>query len=387
MLETEVRSEHGVGRKSSPRRRGAVSVLAFVLSGLLVGAGLGWAGRILLAPPPALPEAASHSVVQAQQGSVERRITLDAAATWSDGTVFPNQAEGTVTRVHLDGPGTVQPGDALYDVNLVPVRVAVGTVPAFRDLTAGISGDDVRQLQDFLRRAGFRTAAPNGKFDARTTGQVKAWQRSVGRESNGTITLGEVLFVPTLPATVALGDGISVGSVVSRGNAAPQAEAAGAADGFNGPVLIALPAAPSFTIPLPENQAGMVREGMLVELARDGAIWPARIASVGLPDGEGTAVATLGPREGSASICGDDCSTIPVAGEGALSATIELVAPTNGVKVPTAALVVAPAGGPAVTGADGTPIPVQVLASAGGEAVVEGVSAGQEIRVPGRDVG
>jgi peptidoglycan hydrolase-like protein with peptidoglycan-binding domain len=61
-----------------------------------------------------------------------------------------------------------------------PVFVLAGTVPAFRDLTIGTSGDDVRQLEAALKRLGFDPGALDGLFDAATATAVGAWYTKAG---------------------------------------------------------------------------------------------------------------------------------------------------------------------------------------------------------------
>jgi len=98
--------------------------MAVSLTTAIIGFGLGWSGRTLLTAPVVLPQADQFSVIAAQKGTVERSIILNAAARWSGGLTIPNQAQGTVTKLRLRGAGTVRAGDALYDVNLFPVRLA-----------------------------------------------------------------------------------------------------------------------------------------------------------------------------------------------------------------------------------------------------------------------
>ena len=343
-----------------------------------MGAGLGWAGSVLLAPPDELPPPDQFSVVTADEGSVGRSISLNARAAWMGAAPVSNLAQGTVTRVHVSGATLLRPGDALFDVELVPVRVVEGAVPAFRPMRPGIVGADVRQLQRFLQLRGFRISDPDGEFDSFTAAQVSAWQAAVGRAPVGEVPLGELLFVPKLPAVVALGEDIVVGSVVGPAAAASTSPEVGTV----GQGIRILPSSPTFSISLPENQAGLVRSGMRVVLERREARWRARIGNVATPDPEGTFVAQLRPIAGS-KICESECREIPLAGDAAISATIELVRKNSGVVVPAAALIVGDAGSPAVLDEDGDVLPVDVVVSSGGRAVVEGIEVGQEIRVPG----
>ena len=66
-----------------------------------------------------------------------------------------------------------------------PVFVLQGERPAYRDLTAGVSGDDVRQLQGALTRLGFSHGAVNGTYDQGTASAVAAWYLKAGYTAQG----------------------------------------------------------------------------------------------------------------------------------------------------------------------------------------------------------
>jgi peptidoglycan hydrolase-like protein with peptidoglycan-binding domain len=66
-----------------------------------------------------------------------------------------------------------------------PVLVLQGQRPAYRDLTAGVSGDDVRQLQAALNRLGFYHGAVNGTYDQATASAVAAWYLKAGYVAQG----------------------------------------------------------------------------------------------------------------------------------------------------------------------------------------------------------
>lgn len=70
-----------------------------------------------------------------------------------------------------------------------------------------------------------------------------------------------------------------------------------------------------------------------------------------------------------------------------MRARITVIARQSGTVVPTAALAVGADGSSAVVEPDGSVIPVTVLASAGGQALVEGVEEGTRVRVPADQAG
>lgn len=158
---------------------------------------------ILNPTPAALAEAKSSAAVA--------KASLDAAKTKLD------QLRGTVTWLPDEG-ATIQRGDPMYELDGQPSGILFyGTRPAWRSMSEGATGEDVRQLQDNLIALGFTVdgLSANGTFDAATTAAVKAWQHALGRAETGWVDLGEVLFQPgavrVASHTVTVGDTITAG--------------------------------------------------------------------------------------------------------------------------------------------------------------------------------
>jgi peptidoglycan hydrolase-like protein with peptidoglycan-binding domain len=332
---------------------------------LAVGLGGGWAGRSLLTRPAPLPAAAHYALATATKDTISRSLSLDAKATWSGGAEVAGGLAGTVTSVHLKGAVRVRPGQALFDVDLGPVVVAEGDIPSFRDLRAGDHGADVEQLQRFLNSTDGTQGRVDGRFSRELTPRVKAWQRRLGTATTGVVAKGALLFVPSLPAVVSVAPGVRVGT------AAPVAV----------PAVKVLPATPSFSVLLPPNQASLTKPGMKVRLILGKATWVGMVTRLGAPGEDGSVLAAIGPGTGSRSVCATTCSAVPPGGA-TVSAAIEVVPATTGVTVPSQALVVGSDGRAAVAEADGRYVPVTVKATSGGIAVVDGLPAGRQIRVP-----
>jgi len=66
-----------------------------------------------------------------------------------------------------------------------PVFVLQGKIPAYRDLVPGMSGDDVRQLEQGLNRLRFDPGPVDGTYDERTSAAVTQWYTSAGFEPFG----------------------------------------------------------------------------------------------------------------------------------------------------------------------------------------------------------
>lgn len=327
----------------------------------------GWALRTLLTPPGDVLEAPAYTLVTARDGTVGHSLRLNTSVTWSAETVVANQATGTVTTVALDNGSEVRPGQAVYTVDLRPVVVAAGKVPMFRDLRAGDRGADVRQLQELLEATGYAVGELDGRFGVSLDSAVRAWQRDIGVGADGVVRRGDVVFVPALPARLALDPEIVVGRQLSGGEVAVRV----------------LPDDPVFTIALPDNQARLVLVGMPVEILRDDRDpWRAEISEL-RQEPEGAAILAVLVAAGSDQICRDECGEIPLVGETLLSSLVHVVPEESGVTIPAAALVTTAAGQTAVVLPSGELRPVEVLASATGMAVVDGIEVGEQVRTPG----
>ena len=353
----------GIDRRGTGLTMGTLLLVSTLIA---AAGGLGvWAGRTLLAPPSPLPAGREYSVVTAQEGELERSLSLNVAARWSGGARLDNEVSGRITQLRAKAGRPVSSGDVVYTVDLKPVVVAAGAVPVFRDLSSGIRGADVRQLQEMLRAGGYRSSGADGVFGAGTAEQVRAWQRDLGAEVAGRVETGRVVFVPSLPGVLAWTEDGVVGARVAPGPEAARI----------------LPDAPAFTMTVPANQLTLVRTGMAVEIdSGAGPAWRARVGQVGQPDDDGSAVATLEPVSGQA-VCGTSCAVVPVSGSGALSATVTVVPRQSGAVLPTAALAVGVDGRVAVVREDGSRVPVTVRASTGGQVLVSGISVGDRVRV------
>jgi peptidoglycan hydrolase-like protein with peptidoglycan-binding domain len=76
-------------------------------------------------------------------------------------------------------------GDVMLTASGRPVFVLQGEIPAFRDFVPGISGEDVRQLEDGLKRLGFDPGPIDGSYDEQTSSAVADWYASAGWQPFG----------------------------------------------------------------------------------------------------------------------------------------------------------------------------------------------------------
>lgn len=339
---------------------------AWVLTvGVAASAGW-WAADSTLAPPTTEVAEDSTPTYRVATGTVGRTLSFSATASWTASSLPPNSASGTLTSVDFDAGQQVASGDRVYTVDMRPVVVAAGTVPSYRDLSHGAKGPDVEQLQALLRAEGLLAEAPDGSFQSATQRAVKEWQRVLGVERDGIVRRGDVLFLPDLPTRMRLTDGVEVGSQVSPGQ----------------PVVQSLGAEPRFVVRLAPEQRDLVPLTAAVDVEHPGGTWQGVIAEA-VTATDGTLELVLGGA-GDGPVCGSECAElVSVTQESNYRAQIIVVPESSGPVVPAAAMRTSADGQVTVTRADGTVMPVQVVAAADGQAVVSGVDVGEVIALFG----
>ncbi|MEV0787207.1 peptidoglycan-binding protein [Streptomyces sp. NPDC050423] len=180
-------------------RSGQLTVVVVAVG--LVGAGGWFAGSRMQSPADA---AAAHQPPKAGPVTVavERR-SLTASVVAQGSVEFdspqsvnlagpvgsPDSGSGAsgggdsvaqrVTKAPAAG-AEVQEGDVLMQVSGRPVLVLRGTVPMYRTLGPGASGEDVKQLQRALTRLGFNPGTVNGTYAQPDAAAVSSWYKSKG---------------------------------------------------------------------------------------------------------------------------------------------------------------------------------------------------------------
>ena len=140
-------------------------------------------------------QVASASTATVEKGKLSAAVSQDGILTYrarSDGSPFSviNHARGTYTQLP-DVGDRVDCGGVLYRVDDKPVLLLCGTLPAYRSLRVGDDGRDVRQLNRNLHVRGAGDA-----FTAKTEKALEALERRRGVHVNGSLGLGEAVFLP-----------------------------------------------------------------------------------------------------------------------------------------------------------------------------------------------
>jgi hypothetical protein len=288
-----------------------------------------------------------------------------------------DQATGTLTALPATGK-VVRQGQVLYQVSGSPVVLLYGRVPAYRALSEGMTGPDVRELNRDLVTLGYASAVALGPrsgwdyFSSGTAYGLEQLQTHLGiTRPAGSLALGDAVFLPSAVKITALGT-----SVVLGGTATP-----GAA------VLTGTSVTPVVTISLDASQQSEVKKGDTVTVALpDGRTTPGMILSVGT-------VATTNSSSGTTTITVLVRLAHPGVARHLNEAPVTVAITTGRVSdvlvVPVNALLARSSGGYAVevTGPAGhhlVPVSVGLFDDAAGLVQVSGsgLAAGQHVVVP-----
>lgn len=334
---------------------------------LVVVAVLGfWAGRTAVELPADPIDLADEVLVYTVSvDTVGRRFSFTAIGEWELEPLGRTGGGGTVTGVDSAPGSVVSAGDVLFTVDLRPVVVAEGGVPMFRDLGLRVRGEDVAQLQAFLDGLGFFEGEVDGSFGASTRVAVRRWQNSLGVNDDGIVRAGDVVFLPSLPARVVLAEDVVPGARLGAGEE----------------VVLSVPDAPNFYVPLASEQAVLVPLTADVEIMFAEGVWEGRIERV-LDTGFNELHLVIAASDGG-PVCDDVCGTwVDFRAPTSFRAEVVVVPDTTGVAVPVAGIATDPGNNSFVTLADGTMVEVLVVASVDGLSIVEGIDEGTEILLP-----
>ena len=168
----------------------ALAALAALLIGIATNAG---SSRGASNPPK------TSGVTTVQRRDLVATDTESGTLSYADPQTIFNRLTGTITWLPSIGR-VVKPGGTLYKVSGQPVILMDGPVPAYRDLSDGVTdGPDVKELKQNLVALGFDPSHQitiNDTFDAATTTAVEAWQASLAETQTGVVSLGDVVFLP-----------------------------------------------------------------------------------------------------------------------------------------------------------------------------------------------
>jgi hypothetical protein len=276
------------------RRRGGWAALGIVV---VAAAGVVSAWRAGVLSPAASAGAGQQGAAASATAAVTRQdlsattpeaATLGYAGSWT----VTGQGGGTLTWLPPAGR-VIRQGQVLYKTgNGSPVVLLYGSVPDWRDLDEGITGQDVTQLNHDLVDLGYADRADIvalgwDYYSWETTYAVQQLEEHLGVSFPlGSLSLGQVVFEP---------EALRVSQVTgSLGGPA------------SGPVLAATSDRHVVTIPLDASGQSQVKAGDTVSITLpDGTTTPGVISSVGT-------VATTTPASQTSQQGQNPATTIPV---------------------------------------------------------------------------
>jgi hypothetical protein len=220
------------GDRGRSARRSRLARRRNVLIGVGTGAGLLAVGGLIGASfvkspaqlaadtaPPAPTVTKAQVVSQILTSSVQMRGVIYPATEYdvypsapsSGGTGAGSSGSGSssspvyISKLDVAAGNTIKNGEQLAEIDGQPLFTLTGPVPAWRDLTPGESGPDVAELQKALAALGYYDGYDTpGYFGSATEYAVYLYYEHLGYTppSSGGVPASDVVFVPSLPATV-----------------------------------------------------------------------------------------------------------------------------------------------------------------------------------------
>ena len=342
---------------------------------------------------------------QSLTSQTEEDATLGDAGTWS--VAVPASSSSSSSSSASAGAGTftwlpqvgqvIRQGQQIYGMTGSPVVLLYGPVPAYRDLSEGITGADVTELNRDLLHLGYATRAALGPrsgwdyYSAETAYAVGQLQTRLGLTVTGTLPLGQAAFLPGPALVTGLGSTTSLGGQATAGSV----------------VLTATSLTPVVTIELDPSLQSEVKDGDRVSITLpDGSTTPGVVTQVGrvaTTPSSGNSDSGSSSQQGSSSnnSASGSGATITVlvalthpkaAGklnQAPVTVTITTGSVSNALTVPVDALLAQPGGKYAVevSGPGGhhlVTVSPGMFDDAAGQVQVSGdLTAGQHVVVPG----
>jgi uncharacterized protein YwbE len=263
----------GRGSRLARRRRVLLAVAAgaaLLAIGGLIGATFVKSPAQLAADtaPPAPTVTTAKVTSQDLTSSVAMRGVVYPSTQYDVSASGP-AAQLYISKLDVKAGDTVRNGELIAEIDGAPMFVLSGSVPAWRDLAPGETGPDVAELQKALAALGYSDEGDtSGYYGAGTEDAVSAFYQHLGytvptaSTASGTgtgagagagvtgpqVPQGDVLFLPSLPATV-----IAVNGAVGQQAGSPFLE-------------LAASGALTLTGELPPSYASQIKTGLKVQI-------------------------------------------------------------------------------------------------------------------------
>lgn len=189
-------------RPKRPRRRAALAGGTAVVLAAAGGAAAWATGAFRTGSHPSsgvTDNAYPAALATVTLGLLSSQQQVSATLRYAGNYSVLNQATGLYTQLPAAGQ-IVRCGQVLYRVSGAPVALLYGSIPAYRSLSEGMTGADVRQLNANLVALGYATSSELGPtsdyFSAETAYALELYQDHLGITETGSLTLGQAVFLP-----------------------------------------------------------------------------------------------------------------------------------------------------------------------------------------------
>jgi peptidoglycan hydrolase-like protein with peptidoglycan-binding domain len=117
----------------------------------------------------------------------------DGTLGHGDTITISARGNGTVTALPKAG-ATVGRGQELFRVDNKPVTLLYGSLPAWRTLSTGVEGVDVKQFEQNLWALGYRGFTFDSTYSSSTASAVKDWQKDLGLTRTGVVEPSQIVY-------------------------------------------------------------------------------------------------------------------------------------------------------------------------------------------------
>jgi hypothetical protein len=346
--------------------------LAVVVALVLVIAAAGAAAEAAFRPAhdASTPSAAASATTPVVLRTITSQSQVSATLGYAGSYTVTGEGGGTLTWLPVTG-AVIREGGVLYRVNNgTPVFLLYGSVPAWRTLAEGLTGQDVAQLNYALVRLGYADAAEIAAlnwdyFSWETLAALEKLQTKLGLTVTGTLPLGQAVFLPSALRVTATGTALG--------------------DPAAGQILTATSTSKIVTISLAAAQQTEVKTGDDVTITLpSGQNTPGVVSSIGtVATGSGSS-ATI-----PVTVTPTDPAAIGSLDEAPVEVEITAASVSDALVVPVDALLAQAGGGYAVevvTGGRRHLVAVQLGLFDDADGLVQvtgaGLAAGQQVVVP-----
>lgn len=168
------------------RRRTRAIVIAAVVLVVAAAAGVAAFGVDFSGGTPAATVPLPPATAKVTRMTLTQTEKVDGTLGYGDPHPVALHGTGTVTGLPAAG-SIVDRGQAVLRRDDLPVPLLLGSLPLYRVLRSGVSGADVKELEENLAALGYKGFTVDEDFTASTTDAVKHWQSDLGLKQTGAV--------------------------------------------------------------------------------------------------------------------------------------------------------------------------------------------------------